>query len=101
MKKINIFLSLVGAAAAGAAAGLLLAPRRGKETRDDIVGFLKSHYPAVNNRRLSALADQIAQEVDEAKDGLKQTHHAVKKAAKESTKALKEEIKERIDDLKK
>lgn len=101
MKKINIFLSLAAAAAAGAAAGLLLAPRRGKETREDIAGFIKSHYPGLKNQRLSALADQIAQEVGEAKDGMKQTHQAIKAAAKASGKALKDEIKDKIDELKK
>ena len=62
MKPIHIVLAL-SAIAAGAAAGILLAPRRGKETRDNIKDFLRSHYPGMRTRRLEALADQMAREV--------------------------------------
>ena len=63
MKKVSILLAVAGAAAAGAALGILLAPRKGKETRENVKDFLKSHYPAMKTKRLEALADQIASEV--------------------------------------
>lgn len=66
MKPIHIVLALSAIAAAGAAAGILLAPRRGKETRDNIKDFLRSHYPVLRTRRLEALADQMAREVHES-----------------------------------
>lgn len=65
MKKINVVMALTAAAAVGAALGVMLAPRRGKETRENIKDFLKSHYPAIKTRRLEALANQIEQEVKE------------------------------------
>lgn len=65
MKPIHIVLTLTVIAAAGAVAGILLAPRRGKETRENIKDFLRSHYPGLRTRRLEALADQIAREARE------------------------------------
>lgn len=66
MKALHVILAVAGAAVAGAAAGILLAPRKGEETRENIVDFVKSHYPGVKQNRLEALADQIAREVKEA-----------------------------------
>ncbi|MDO5395598.1 MAG: YtxH domain-containing protein [Bacteroidales bacterium] len=74
MKTAHTVMALVGFAALGAALGILLAPRRGKETRENIKDFLKSHYPAMRTRRLEALADEIA---DEAKAEV--AHVAAKK----------------------
>lgn len=62
MKTFNLILALAGAAAAGVAVGILTAPRKGTETRENIKDFVKSHYPAVKEHRLQELADQIAQE---------------------------------------
>ena len=66
MKALHVILAVAGAAVAGAAAGILLAPRKGEETRENIVDFVKSPYPGVKQNRLEALADQIAREVKEA-----------------------------------
>lgn len=63
MKPVHTVLALSAFAAIGAAVGMLLAPRRGRETRENIKDFLRSHYPGMKTRRLEALADQIAREV--------------------------------------
>lgn len=63
MKALPMILALAGAAAVGAAAGILLAPRKGEETRENIKDFLKSHCPLMKEKRLEALADQIAAEM--------------------------------------
>lgn len=66
MKNSHKFLVFLGAAAAGYVAGLLMAPRKGEETRENIRDFIRSHYPGIRERRLEELADQIAREVKEA-----------------------------------
>lgn len=63
MKPVHTVLALSAFASIGAAVGMLLAPRRGRETRENIKDFLRSHYPGMKTRRLEALADQIAREV--------------------------------------
>lgn len=66
MKTFPLLLTVLGAAAAGAAAGILMAPRKGSETRDNIKDFIKSHYPSIKEHRLEALAEQIEKEIKEA-----------------------------------
>ena len=65
MSKFSTFMGLSLAAGIGAFIGVLMAPRKGSETRDNLVDFIKSHYPAQRNARLEALADQIENEVKE------------------------------------
>lgn len=65
MRTVHVILALAGAAAAGALAGLLLAPRKGEETRDNVRDFVLSHAPGSKGRRLERLANQIAREVKE------------------------------------
>lgn len=64
MKTVHVILALAGAAA-GALAGILLAPRKGEETRDNVRDFVLSHAPGSKGRRLERLANQIAREVKE------------------------------------
>ena len=65
MRTVHVILALAGAAAAGALAGLLLAPRKGEETRKNVRDFVLSHAPGSKGRRLERLANQIAREVKE------------------------------------
>lgn len=65
MKTAHVILAVAAAAAAGAIAGILAAPRKGEETRDNLRDFVKSHCPGSKEKRLEALADQIAREVKE------------------------------------
>lgn len=65
MRTVHVILALAGAAAAGALAGLLLAPRKGEETRKNVRDFVLSHVPGLKDCRLERLANQIAREVKE------------------------------------
>ena len=66
MKALNVVLAVAGGVAVGAAVGLLLAPKSGKETRDDIKSFLRSKCPFMKEKRLDALVEKIREELDEA-----------------------------------
>lgn len=64
MKNFSIFLAVIGGAAIGAAAGLLLAPESGEKTRENIKRFLreKGICPA-NDTKLDELVEEIADEL--------------------------------------
>lgn len=64
MRNLSIFLAVLGGAAVGAAAGLLLAPDSGDVTRERIKHFLreKGIYPK-DESKLDELVDEIAAEL--------------------------------------
>ncbi|MDE7125411.1 MAG: YtxH domain-containing protein [Muribaculaceae bacterium] len=66
MKNLGIVIAALAGVAAGAALGVLFAPRSGQDTRDQIKDFVKSHCPKMKKERLEALADQIAEEIRES-----------------------------------
>jgi gas vesicle protein len=63
MKNLSIILSLVGGAALGFAAGLLLAPEKGETTRERIKEFLREKGICKSEDKLEALVDEIAGEI--------------------------------------
>ena len=66
MKTLNVALAVLGGVAVGAARGMLLAPKSGKETRENIRDFIKSKCPAMKQSRLEALVDRIQEDLEEA-----------------------------------
>lgn len=65
MKALNVALAVAGGVAFGAALGLLLAPKSGKDTREDIKSFIRSKCPLMKESKLDRLVDKIRTELDE------------------------------------
>jgi len=74
VKKVGVVASAVGA---GVLAGLMLAPKSGKETRKDI------------KNKLDETKDNIETKVDEIKDDLKEKGENVKKDVQDKVGEIK------------
>lgn len=64
MKALNIVLAVIGGAVAGATVGLLFAPEKGEDTRDQIMKYLKEKGVKLQRTKMEELADEIAEELD-------------------------------------
>jgi gas vesicle protein len=68
MKGLGYIGAFIGGAIAGAAAGLLLAPESGKDTRekisDSVNGFLKKHNIKLNRKDVGELIDDLEEAAD-------------------------------------
>ena len=62
MKTTRVILAVAGAAVAGAATALLLAPHSGRVTRREIRRFIEDHCPKCASK-MDAIADEIADEI--------------------------------------
>lgn len=64
MKNFSIFLAVIGGAAIGAAAGLLLAPESGEKTREHIKRYLREKgICPTSESKLDELVEEIADEL--------------------------------------
>lgn len=80
----KIILGIIGAAAVGAAVGMLLAPEKGSEIRGRV------------KRRAGDIADSIVDLFSETKDEL----HQMKRKARESANNVTRHAKKSYDDMK-
>ncbi len=68
MKGLGYIGAFIGGAIAGAAAGLLLAPESGKDTRakisDTVNDFLKKHDIKLNRKDVGDLVDDLEEVAD-------------------------------------
>lgn len=63
MKNLDIVLAVVGGALVGASLGLLFAPKKGDDLRDDIAGYLKSKGIDLKKSKLDRLVDELQEEI--------------------------------------
>ncbi len=63
MKNLDIVLAVVGGALVGASLGLLFAPKKGDDLRDDIAAYLKSKGVNLKKNKLDRLVDELKEEI--------------------------------------
>lgn len=64
MKNLDIVLAVVGGALVGASLGLLFAPKKGEDLRDDIAAYLKSKGITIKKKKLDQLVDELEEVVN-------------------------------------
>ena len=70
MKAINYFLAFLGGIAIGSAAGILLAPEKGSDTRERIAEALRKRGIRLDRKEMDALVDDITEELSNATEAV-------------------------------
>ena len=68
MKTLNYFITFIGGALVGAAAGILLAPEKGADTRERIAEALRKRGIRLNRKEMDALVNDITEELGNAEE---------------------------------
>lgn len=82
VKKSSFLKGTIIGALVGAMAGVLLAPKSGKETQDDIKRKVKGTYDDIQ-RRLEKMSDEVGGRVDNLKEAAKDLHGEAKEESQE------------------
>lgn len=82
MKKTTFLKGTIIGAAIGALAGILLAPKSGKETQADIKRKMKGTYEDIQ-RRLEAMSEEVTGRVDHLKEAAKELKGEAKEESQE------------------
>ena len=64
MKNLDIVLAVIGGALVGASLGLLFAPKKGDDLRDDIANYLKSKGVSLKKKQLNELVGELEEVVN-------------------------------------
>ena len=68
MKTLNYFITFIGGALVGAAAGILLAPEKGADTRERIAEALRKRGIRLNRKEMDARVSDITEELSNTED---------------------------------
>lgn len=63
MRNLDIVLAVVGGALVGASLGLLFAPKKGEDLRDEIADYLKSKGINLKKNKLDRLVEELKEEI--------------------------------------
>lgn len=101
VKKTTFLKGTIIGAAVGALAGILLAPKSGKETQDDIKRKVKGTYDDIQ-RRLEKMSDEVGGRVDTLKEAAKDLKGEAKEESQElirRAEVLKQDLRVSANNL--